>query len=221
MAWDRKALKISFLFTEASQFEHAVTSVHVAGTSTSYDPTADLPSYTQTVANTLGAAMQALMANSNTNWMSYSTLTGVKIAALDQNGRYLTDANTYSVSGTGYTGTHSGLPPQCTICVTLWSGQHLGKGNFGRMYLPHCGFALAGAATGASTAVAAQVRTAAKTFLDAVNSTATAISAGTGLRIMSGVTTSKAVAQVGVGTLIDTQRRRERQLSENLAYVAL
>lgn len=221
MTWDRKALKVSFLFLTSVASESAVTSVHLAGTATSYDPVPDLAAFTQTQANTLATNLSNLMNDTNLRWADYSRIVGIKVAALGTNKLELTDSVSFNVSPTVSAGSASNVAPQDSVAVTLWSGQHLGKGNFGRMYLPHTAYALSGTAMNASQTVANGVRTAAVAFLQAVNTVGGALSAGTGLRIMSDAGVSKAVAQCGVGTTIDTQRRRRRQLPDTKVYVTI
>src|SRR5436190_5515419 len=64
-------------------------------------------------------------------------LTFAKAAVLDESGSYTTDpvtVNTAPYIGGG-SAPNKGAP-QLSMCITLWSGQGLGRANFGRLYMP-------------------------------------------------------------------------------------
>lgn len=218
VAYDRKYLKISWLFRDTSSLEVAVTSLHVAGTSTSYDPVPDLPSYDATVCETLLTAYGTMLGAGAITWANYSSLHGIKVAAIDTAGHYLTDPVVHERTGTAIHGGSTEVLPQCTVVLSLWSGASLGKGNYGRMYLPHTRLTLNTSSSVAASTTQTALKADAKTFLNAVNTVAGGISTGTGLRIPSNVGFNKAVAYVRIGKVTDTQRRRLNALDEDLAF---
>lgn len=217
MAFDRKYLKLSWIFEDISSTETAVTSCTVAGTTTGYDPVPDLAAITPTQFETLMTAYATLAAYAQVKWGDYSRLTSMKAAAIDTAGHYLTDPVVHDRTGAAIAGTAADVWPQMSVVLSLWSGATLGKGNYGRMYLPHMGLVLADNTSSGGATDQGNFSVHAVTFLQAVNTVAGALSTGTGLRIMHDGGFSKAVAKVRVGCVSDTQRRRRRQIPENLS----
>lgn len=154
---------------------------------------------------------------------TYSSLVGLKVAAVGTDGAYLASPRlvTTDVPTEGST---QGVPAQCTVVVSLRSGFTLGTGNYGRMYLPHCRPAFTDGTpyiaptvqTGISTRAAAFI--AATTALINGDVTSTMIPS-----IMSQVGAGgiKEVIQVGVGRVLDTQRRRRNALTEDYAFTVV
>ena len=155
-------------------------------------------------------------------WADYSDLVGVKVAAIGPDGTYLTDPALYTAP-TPTSGDDLNVPPQCTVVLSLRSGLVLGKGNYGRMYLPHTRFAMATGVPYTDTAITDDVAETAVTFLNAVNTLSNSAVAGSAVSILSqaGTGSSKKVEEVWVGRIGDTQIRRRNRLTENYSVGAV
>ncbi len=104
-------------------------------------------------------------------------------------------------------GTAQEIPPQCTVAVTLWSGETIGTTNYGRMYLPHSSLNLGGNPYG-GTDDQGTVATNAAAFLAAVAQPLYKPA------VMGTNGRTRFVDFVRVGRVVDTQRRRREQLDE-------
>jgi len=155
-------------------------------------------------------------------WGDYSDLVGCKVAAIGTDGTYVADPVLYTAP-TPTSGDDLNVPPQCTVVLSLRSGAVLGKGNYGRMYLPHSRFAMATGVPYTDSGITDDVAATAKDFLDAVNTISNTAVAGSAVSILSqaGAGSSKAVQEVWVGRITDTQRRRRNRLTENYSVAAL
>lgn len=147
----------------------------------------------------------------------------VKYALIGTDGKYLLDAWEYTpaspISGS-YTGASS-VPPQVSIAVTLWSGYKLGKGNYGRFYIPWPANVPVAADGRMTSGTAQAICGYAKTLLEALNTAVKATFSNTGpsLCIVSQVTNPRAAKKVRVGRVMDTQsRRREKLLEDPFVY---
>lgn len=145
-----------------------------------------------------------------------------KAAGLDLAGDYTTDPVIYE-AGTPAAGITAvgGVPPQVAVAVTLWSGQTLGRANYGRYYLPWVCRSVS-PSTGAMSGTANQeMADAAADFIGAANTLAADWS-GTDDAVVSnmsavGAGTTKVVSSVRVGSVKDTQRRRRNRIVEAYA----
>lgn len=215
MAYAQGFWRISALFTiintdETAQFDFSLCSNPGMPLATS--PPVDL-------LEDISARVATLMGSSVISWADYSRFIAVKGVAIAVNGEYADEATLYT-RPTAASGSSSSVSPAETICVSLRSGQSLGKGNYGRMYLPHTRLPLTtGSPYGDSTAQST-FATAAQTFVQGVNDDAQAVDAQVAMKIMSQAqgTPAKTVDQVAVGRVIDTQRRRRRSLTENYQF---
>lgn len=149
-------------------------------------------------------------------------LSWVKLAYVDLDGRYVMDpwvAEQAAVTPPVTTP----LPPQCSYVISLRSGSGIGRANYGRMYTPPPTW-LVGQNNGlATTTEASNARTAAKTMITGIRSRLNSQIPGVQPLLMSklGLGETKAVTEVGVGLVVDTQRRRRNQLNEATTLVAL
>jgi hypothetical protein len=164
----------------------------------------------------------ALMGSTGLYWGSYSTLKSMKLAAVGTGGEYLAEPLTLDL-GSGWQGASAHVPPQDTVVLSLRSGYHLGTANYGRMYLPHTIMPLQSGQAHASSSDVAALTLSAKTFLDAINDKASGKSHPSKLVIRSskGAGSTKAVAEVKVGNIIDTQMRRRNALTETYSSQTL
>ena len=153
-----------------------------------------------------------LLDNGSINWADYSKMITVKAALIGTDGLYVTDPIILD-SGTLHTGAATGVPPQCAVLLSMWSGSNTGVANYGRMYLPHTTMPMAAGyplvTDGASSSMAVH----GKEFLNAVNAVVDwGLSHGVAGQVINiskkGAGTKKQVLYARVGRLIDTQRRR-------------
>jgi hypothetical protein len=223
MSYDRQSLRCSFLFTVAGTDEVADTGFHLTDpTSTSFDAASVLGLWSGADLTALAELYVDLMNASGAimGWATYSHLSGVKLAAVDTGGHYLTEPLTQAVTG-AQGGAHQVIP-QSTQVLTLHSGQHFGRANHGRMYLPHTQPVLATDTPEVDNTNQHNMAVAAQTFVRAVNTLAASRHAGTRVSNLSrlGTGTTKVVAFVGIGKVVDTQRRRRNRLTESIEYLA-
>lgn len=152
----------------------------------------------------------------------WASLEWVKAASLDDVGHYTTDP-IYTGAFPVINGPTTGLTsasPQDSMCITLWSGNTIGRGNYGRFYTP---WSCANVDNNARLrpADATAIAEAGGTLIDGINSWAeAALSPSARVVIMSriGAGLSKRVQVVKCGDVKDTQRRRRNRLHE--AYSA-
>jgi hypothetical protein len=216
VAYDRKFLRWTWGFHDASPTEEtAYTSLHTSGINTNYDPVPDLSALTTSQMDDLLTSMFTLLTYSSFGWADYSYLEHLKVAAVDVNGHYLTDPKIRLVGAGTWKGETATTHPQLSVVMTLWSGATLGKGNYGRMYLPHTAMPLATTGSTSTSGTADSCVTHALTFLGDVNTLAGSLTTGAGLRIPCSVGFSRPVAKVRFGRVTDTQQRRRRQLDES------
>jgi hypothetical protein len=147
----------------------------------------------------------------------------VKVAQVKPDGNYARDPQDYL--GEQTFGNISTLVsgPQDSMCVSLWSGSSIGKGNHGRFYLPWSG-ANVDRTTGRYVAsllppILARWRTAVVATTDRLNTDLGA--AGPVQLVIMGSSTAKKVTQLKIGDVMDTQRRRRNALNEMYQSIAL
>lgn len=224
MPYSGQFIKISYLFTVAGTDEIADTAVNYT-TAPGWTGAAAALAEIQTAA--LGAdlvgSFNTLMGNSNLFWGNYSHLVGVKVAAkstagLDLAAPYVYEAVTDHVGGSTTT------IPQSTVVLSLRSGQSFGKGNYGRMYLPHTRLGLVSGTPKSNEATTDLVVEAAVTWLnettDDINGATTAI-LFPAIMSQAGSGQGKGVTSLAVGDVVDTQRRRRNRLTEVYSFADL
>jgi hypothetical protein len=167
-------------------------------------------------------AMENLLATSGLGWATYSKFVGVKTVAVGTTGHYIDEPLLLSVAGEQ--GSTDGVPPQCCVVLSEWSGETLGIGNYGRLYLPHCLPTFESGTPYMTTTVQAALRDAFADFIGAMNTLGSALTPAAHTKIMTQAASAvvdKTVTHVRVGRLVDTQRRRRNRLSEEYSTVAL
>jgi alkaline phosphatase len=224
--YDQEFLKVTWGFKLLTTDEIAQTSLNFSdSTSPTYDAFTALASIDIAVLGPLLITrMSTLMSTSALHWANYSTLNYVRVAGVLMSAAEIDPAKVYD-DATPAQGTGTNVPPQCTLVASTRSGLSSGVANFGRMYLPHTLPALEGALPTTSAANTAAIAAAFATFVNGCN---TDIQANDGTQtseamIMTQVTGgfSKKIAQVAVGNVIDTQRRRRNQLAETYAFATI
>lgn len=149
---------------------------------------------------------------------SFVKLAFVKAASLDPDGHYTANPVIYELD-TIVSGPADPCRggPQLAACVTLWSGQTLGKANYGRFYYPGWEAQIqAGSGRVVANDQANFANSAIQLVTDINTWAASALSSTARVRIMSklGGGTTKRAAIVRVGDVKDTQQRRRRQIDE-------
>lgn len=152
---------------------------------------------------------------------SLAQLSWCKLALITEGGDYADEPASYETTPVNPP-TTTQLPPQCAYVVSLRSGLSLGRANYGRFYVPVPTWAPGQNGGLATEAQAASARTAAKTMLKGVEADLQVVVSTMRLVIMSnlGFGHTKLVSQLGVGRVVDTQRRRRNKLNEGTALVS-
>lgn len=168
-----------------------------------------LVSATQTFWNTAGMGID-----------SQHSLIGIKLAPIGTNGLYppgedAVEALITPDPGPGAGGNH--WAPQCTMCVTTTTAVPRGLAAMGRFYLPSMTGAIS-AAGRAPSGLNTSIASATQTWFNAINTaTLGAISVFSKGNAATPGGAVHSVTGVRVGDVIDTQRRRRRQLVESYA----
>lgn len=145
-----------------------------------------------------------------------------KLATIQPDGKYPPTApsfeHVFPANTVGKSGSQVTWPSQCSLAVTLLTALPRGRAHIGRFYLPPMnillsGFGLVPSAT--QTSLGTQI----KTMVDGIN----AIASVGRVRVMSrlGSGAMQDVTGIGVGQVVDTQRRRRSSLPENRVVVPL
>lgn len=149
-------------------------------------------------------------------------LSWAKLAYVDLDGTYLADPLTKSATAVSPPQTTT-MPPQVAYVVSLRSGSTIGRANYGRMYIPTPSW-LPGQNAGVATAAeVTNARTAMKTLLTSSRTALQTAIPGCQPLLMSklGLGWTRPVASLGVGVVLDTQRRRRSKLNEAMTLTAL
>lgn len=222
MVYGTESLKITWMFSIYGLEEIADTSLNLstmvagswAATALGQLDSTDAAYITDLMATCLGG---------DKGWADYSILTGLKIAAIGTDGKYVASPLVYEDS-TPAQGTVSNRIPQASAVLSLRAATTFGKGNYGRMYLPHFHGDLVENGPEMFEGDAATMAAAGKTLINStvtrVNSTIAAIVSPV---IMSQALAGppKAITRVGYGNIVDTQRRRRNQLQETYQFATL
>jgi hypothetical protein len=224
MAYGGQFLKITWMFTVNGSDEVADTSLNYTSTPPWTGAAAALAELDSgDLVAMRDHYVDQMMDFDFISWGDYSNLVGIKVAAIGTNGLYLTDP-LIAETDTPDSGNAVGVLPQASVVLSLRSGFTVGKGNYGRMYLPHTTIGTVTETPFASSTITDGCAAAGKAFINAVTATMNgAITAPVGPVIMSQAagTLSRVVAQVAVGNVTDTQRRRRNRLNETYSFETL
>lgn len=173
-----------------------------------FDPTSWLHDY----------GVPSVLAFLDTDAFSTQVLcTEIKLAPKDHLGKTIQARTAVATANTDVPGSHAGavLPLQDSVVVSLRTGTPGPRGR-GRFYLPTLPTAFMGSHGRLDSSVPPTIATAAKAFLEGLVYSSPS---GAGAHTRTIVTGSpwvnySAITQVKVGDLVDTQRRRRRQLDE-------
>lgn len=214
MAYDRQFLRVSFLYDVLGTSEIAQTDLAITSVSGSPTAAAMLAQYTEEDLEALAALLVDFLASDTIEWANYSRLHAVKMSPISTTGAVAGEPLLHELDGATI-GTHSQVHPQLSVVLSLWSGSTIGKGNYGRMYLPHTAVPLV-ASTPLGDAVDAGFNAAhGAVLVRGVNTLAEEKTDPGFMAIMSsaGSGHAKAIAQVRCGIVTDTQRRRYDDLA--------
>jgi hypothetical protein len=161
--------------------------------------------------------------NNNAAIGALSKLSWFKLSYHDLGGEYISDPPIMGNIGPYSPPVTTPQAPQVSYVVSLRSGLTLGDANYGRMYCPPPSW-LVGQNNGVATiAEAIGARVAMKGLIQGLVARIGQDAPGVKACIMSkkGIGTTKQVTQIGVGRVLDTQRRRRRSLDEDLTLEAI
>jgi len=226
MAYSAQQLRITWGFEVAGSPETAFTGLSLSQGTAWAGAGAAVAELDATDLGNLASRMSALMSENHLNWADYSKLVTVKVAALDTDGEYIVAAGNPKLFDVGVIdqGTQDSVPPQCSIVISLRTVTTLGKGNYGRMYLPHTRWSYDDQTVTPVSSAVSTISTAAAAFINGVSSDVNAGITDAVLPVIMGQTgsgTTKTITRVAVGSVVDTQRRRRRQLPETYAFTTL
>lgn len=218
MAYATESLRITYGFTVSGSDEVAQTGWHWGGDST-FDAAAALAELDDGDLDNLISDMYGVMSGTTgIRWAYYSNLAWVKVAAVGTDGDYLAEPKIHE-EAMGH-GAGEDVLLQSSIVASLRSGATLGRGNRGRMYLPHTSSGFVSHSFKIDPTYATNIATAVAGLLEDANTTLNSAITQAGLPvILSGVGSgiTRSIQEVWVGNIVDTQRRRRAQVDE--AYV--
>lgn len=217
MAYDRQFIKVTFGFTVNGTDEIADTTINyssAAGWTGAVTALGELED-TAGIGGDALTAMSTLLGTSVLNWANYSQLRTVKYAAIGTDGSYLADPVLFE-DDTPATGSNTNINPQLTVVLSLRSGFTIGKGNYGRMYLPHTRLAMATPTPKSNTATTDTVVAAGVVFVNALTALINTDVTATLFPVIMSQTgiISRGVTELAVGDVTDTQRRRRNRIPE-------
>lgn len=159
--------------------------------------------------------------NAPTLWANNKAfLTWVKMQPVDTNGRYFPgqDTNEKLLAAPGIPGTGGRTPAQVAMVHTLYTSRPRGLASRGRIYIPSGSGVQEDGLLFASD-VRAQAQVTAILIKDLAEMDNPGI--GTNVQVMSKRGVSATVERVGAGRVLDTQRRRRRNLPEQYEIVTI
>lgn len=159
---------------------------------------------------------------------SLTTLEFAKIALIDLDGTYVTDAKEHRAKAAGTVASTTSIPPQLAVAISFRSGTKIGHANHGRFYwpLPIDWVNSIEPSTGQITTTNVDaLRGALKTMIEAIAGEVNTVQVPTDLAIFSPKTpksvhvtapSHKTVQAMGIGWTVDTQRSRRRSLPDGI-----
>jgi len=217
--FDRQHLYLEWLFTVLGSTEIAATGLHATGTAP-FDAEQALQDLTDADLEDLANLYATLMGTASLGWCNFSVLAGIKVSARGTDGKYLVPARVAAATVGPLVGGSWIGSIQDTIVLSLRTVPTVGRARFGRMYLPHT---FIGRVTGTpfmTQSICNSLAIAGAAFISNVNTILESHSVDANASIMSQVGTgvTRAVTNVAVGNVLDTQRRRRNQLQETYSF---
>lgn len=171
--------------------------------------------------DTIKTALETFIGAPYAMWSDRSPITWHRLAVIGQDGLYIGEPVVEEYVPALTSSATTQLPPQVAWVGSMWSGGTVGRANYGRMYFPVPATAVPSNGL-LPTELQDGARAAFAQLLDNLTGAVQAAAGGTGLVpcIMSkeGAGTTKAVAKIGVGRVLDTQRRRRNALQESINW---
>lgn len=175
---------------------------------------------TQALVDSLATPTATLFADVSFSMKSIARLAFIKLAQIDVDGHYVpgTIAYTHSfspmVSGAGTAG--DPWPPQCAVVITERTALPRGRAHAGRFYLPVMQGVI-GTDGKMPAGRPAVLLGPLRTWLNAINGTAGMGVASVMSKVGAGAT--QTITKLECGNVVDTQRKRRRQLVETRVSV--
>lgn len=207
--------------TDAGTAETWQTGIHLALPDPGSEQT-DLPTPTQ-LATLLNGPISTFHSDGGISLSAGAVLLWAKAALIQPDGTYVDDPVVAErVALSGGAGSTSAASPQDSLVISLFSGTHFGRANYGKLYMPWWSANVLTTTGRINGGVAGLVHTCAL-LIDGINSWAATTIPPAQVMIMSkeGIGTAKKPLFVKLGDVKDTQRRRRAQIRENYAVEAL
>jgi len=219
----KPSLYVTWHYTVNGTPEIAQVGLHFSVASGPFEPSAILGAMTEGELTALDTAMATLMAVPSITWHSAVRYTGLKVAALDENGKYIREARTF-VRNLPLKATSTGQTLlQQSICLSWRASNTFGRGARGRMYLPTTGpnswdpenvRMPAGYVQPMADKAALFIKDCNAAFNAYTPKPVACIVFG-GQTAPQSPWTARPIENVLVGDIVDTQRRRRDQVTEN------
>lgn len=176
--------------------------------------------HAQNLANYLAAPTQTMHGNTNIAIGQDFKLTTIKVARIEIEGQYAPAhvPGIYSYTTPVAGSASAKVWPQLALTVSLKTDIPRGRAHAGRFFLPGC--SLAPGTDGRLTdSVVNNAETVIKTWLNAINAASETTTVGVFSKLDLGY--SNPVTEIGIGRVMDTQRRRRRSIVEARTFVPL
>ncbi len=213
MAYNAGFLRLSFLYNVSGSDEIGETALHLSS-GPGGDLAAQFADWTPADLQDSGDDLYTqILSSGSLQWGDYSNLLSVKLSPVKTDGTLLQDPLVRTLT-TPRSGSTSHVPVQCSVLLSLWSGHNTGNANYGRMYLPHTKCTQATNSPYIASVPKASMLVNFNLFITAIKARATGMAHPTTVSNVSktGAGSTKEVAYVRMGQIIDTQRRRTNRL---------
>jgi len=177
----------------------------------------------QAQVDALAAATSTMFHDANLAICPWNKMTAIKLAPIGTDGLYPPgeDAVEHNYAPAILGGAVVGTiiwPPQCAYSVGLKTAADRGPGHIGRFYLPTMAYNV-NTSTGGVGDLSVSISAPLTTWIHAINATANVGTVGVIGKVGSG--SSRVATGLRFGSIVDTQRRRRRQLPEVYTSTAL
>lgn len=217
--------RITWLFDIVTAPEQAVTGVSVGPGPWDNGACRDaFDSLTNGQLDALDTAMHTMLSVVGQGFAlaRWGRYTGVKVAAIDDVGEYLTDART-KVRAVPFIGTQNGPLPQSSVCLSFRAATAIGPATKGRMFIPYTSAVSwdDGVAPRIGTGLVQNIATYGAAFIKDVNAAFNGMTPQPTARIYqvtgpnaTAPAHSSEIVEVRCGDVVDTQRKRRNRIQE-------
>lgn len=220
--YDRRHFKVTLEGTNATDQDIWTTGWRIAPSPAS-EPIINYPAMANTLLESVTGAAETFWAAIRTRVATGTRLNSVKVAPVDEDGRYIDNMDSViydwetPLQGGAGGGTH---PPQVSVVASLTTGTRRGNATHGRMYLPLTAVPISPTEFTIATNVRQEIANAVVGLLD--DSLGTIADASLDPVVMSniGSGTTRTITTVAVGSIPDTQRRRRNRFTEEYTIVS-